>query len=188
MHSTTSKTTTSWLPKMNILVPGEPRAPALRHWSYCENFTVPSVATVSVLGVTDLAADGAPYRNSYHQEYISPCGVGIRWISQAATRIRKSIDNMDEEYIRRVVGAKRERAWKKTRQRMNDTWTGAELRRHLKTGPTFIGADARLRAFPLLIGVSSYEFCRARTTWRKARLIYYRTSKRRKLHIARRGG
>lgn len=35
--------------KMNILVPGEPMAPTLRHWSYCGNFTVPTVATASVL-------------------------------------------------------------------------------------------------------------------------------------------
>ncbi|KAM0452239.1 hypothetical protein ACHAO4_005449 [Trichoderma viride] len=92
--------------RMNILVPGASIAPTLSHWSYFGNFTVPTVATASVLGVTGLATTTAPYRNSYYQKYISNCGYGIRWISQAAAEIHRAIDDVDEEYVRRVMGAK----------------------------------------------------------------------------------
>ncbi|KAM0523261.1 hypothetical protein ACHAPE_001756 [Trichoderma viride] len=146
--------------KMNILVPGEPMASTLRHWSYCGNFTVPAVATASVLGATDLGADATPYRNSYYQEYIPDCGFGIRWISLAAHEIREAIDDVDEVYVRRVMGAKKEMSMEEDsaayercldRSRTGTTfedWTGFYRSGRKTTGIPFADTRQFIRILP----------------------------------------
>jgi hypothetical protein len=94
--------------QMNLLLPGGPQAVQNRPWSHFGNFTVPTVARASVLGISDEAADVlAPYRNSYYQDYILGCDYGIHWISRAAEQIREAIDVVKIDYVRSVMGAKK---------------------------------------------------------------------------------
>ncbi|EHK41860.1 hypothetical protein TRIATDRAFT_312397 [Trichoderma atroviride IMI 206040] len=92
--------------RMNISVPGGSMPPKRRCGSLFGNITMPTEATASVLGVADLATTAAPYRNSYYQKYISGCGYGIRWISQAAKEIRRAIDKVNEAYVLHVMDKK----------------------------------------------------------------------------------
>lgn len=86
------------LPRMNILLPGEPRVRQNRDWSYFGSSMVPTVAlSNNALGPRCRFRD---YRS------ILDCGYTIKWISDAAISIRRAIDGVDAHYIQQLMGLK----------------------------------------------------------------------------------